>query len=121
MANKSYFIKVILPVLSGIMAAGFAFTPAALAAEKGRAIRKITPVGETMNYSRQANIRAEDNFDVIGILNLKESRRVIIGDRELPLAPGARTYRVQKYNLVGARLNKAGEAVVVDLISDEPN
>ena len=76
---------------------------------------------EGANYSRRVNMRAEDTFDVIGNLNLIESDRVIIGDRELPLASGAKIYRVDLSNLVGAKLNGAGEAVVVDLISDAPH
>jgi hypothetical protein len=79
-------------------------------------------VGETINYQRHADsIQAGDYFDVIGTLNLLESDRVIIGDSELPLAPGAKIRGVRQYNTVGAKLNKTGEAVVVDLIFDEPN
>jgi len=121
MSNKTNSIKTILPVLLLAAAVGFWLPPKAGAADKGHFIRTITPAGEGANYSSRVNMRAEDYFDVVGILNLIESDRVIIGDRELTLAGGAKTYRVELYNIVGAKLNSAGEAVVIDLISDEPN
>lgn len=122
MSHKSNTIKTILPVLFWAMAAGFWLPSGAEAADANGSIRAITPVGETINYQRQAgSTQAEDYFDVIGILNLNESDRVIIGDHELPLSRGAKIRGVSQYDTVGARLNEAGEAVIVDLISDEPN
>lgn len=121
MVHKSNPMIKILPVLLLAAGIGFWLPPEAGAADTGMSIRTITPVGEGANYSRRVNVRVEDYFDVVGILNLIESDRVIIGDRELTLAGGAKTYRVELYNIVGAKLNSAGEAVVIDLISDEPN
>jgi hypothetical protein len=114
-------IKTILPVLILAAAAGFWLPSEAGAADKGSSIRTITPVGEGTNYSSRVNMRAEEYFDVVGTLNLIESDRVVIGDRELTLAGGAKTHQVELDNLVGAKLNSDGEAVVIDLISDEPN
>jgi hypothetical protein len=114
-------MKKILPVLLLAAAIGFWLPPEAGAADKGPSIRTITPVGEGANYRSRVNMRAEDYFDVVGNLNLIESDRVIIGDRELTLAGGAKVYRVELHNEVGAKLNSAGEVVVIDLISDEPN
>jgi hypothetical protein len=121
MVNKSNPMKIILPVLILAAAAGFWLPAEAGAADTGQSIRTITPVGEGANYSSRVNMRAEDYFDVVGILNLIESDRVVIGDRELTLTGSAKTYRVELYNEVGAKLNSDGEAVVIDLISDEPN
>jgi hypothetical protein len=111
----------ILPVLLWAATAALWLPSGAGAADSGWSIRTITPVGETADYRGHARIAVEDTFDVIGLLNRNESDRVIIGDRELLLAPGAKIYRVSLNNLVGAKLNEAGEAVVVDLISDAPH
>ncbi len=121
MSRKLNPIKMITPILLWAVVAGFGLASGAIAADYGSGIRKISPMGETVNYSRQADIRAEDYFDVVGILNRVENDRVIIGDRELILGPGVSTSLARQYNLVGAKLNRAGEVVVFDTISDEPN
>ena len=119
MSRKLNPLKMIIPGLLWAVIAGIWLTPGAFAAETGSAIRQISPMGE-MSASR-ADIRAEDYFDVIGILNLIEGDRMIIGDRELKIAPGVNTSRARQFNLVGAKLNKVGEVVVFETISDEPN
>jgi hypothetical protein len=83
------------------------------------AIRTITPVTE-LDISH-ANIRAEDNFDVVGRLNLVESSQVVIGNRKLTVRPGLNMSGIGKYNLVGATLDKHGVVVALQKISDEPN
>lgn len=113
--------KIIAPILLWVMVAGVGPTSGALAADSAAGIRPITPLGETSSFRQRADIRPQDYFDVIGILNLMENDRVVIGDRELTLAPGVRTSRARQFNLVGAKLNRAGEVVVFDVISDEPN
>jgi hypothetical protein len=121
MSRKSNPIKTILVVFLWVAAAGFWLAPGTIAAESGGGIRKITSMGETKSYQQQAHFRAEAYFDVIGILNLIESDRVVIGDRELSLAPGVKNSRARQYDLVGAKLNNTGAAVVIDVISNEPN
>jgi hypothetical protein len=108
-------------ILSAIM--GFVITTSTgLAAEPGRTsgeIRTITPMRERSIH--RSNLNAQDYFDVVGVLNQIDGNRVTIGDRELTIAPGVRTSRANQYNLVGANLNKAGEIVVFELVSDDPN
>jgi hypothetical protein len=102
---------------------GFVITTSTgLAADPDRIsskIRTITPMGEASFHP--SNLNAQDYFDVVGVLNLIDGNRVTIGDRDLTLAPGVRTSRINQYNLVGANLNKAGEIIVFELVSDEPN
>ena len=88
-------------------------------AEAGRTIRQITPMLEMTHH--QVNVRPSDYFDVVGTLNLIEGDRMIIGDRELKIASGAKISRSSQWNLVGAKLDKSGAVVVVETISDEPN
>lgn len=124
MSRKLNPIKMIVLILLWIMVAGgagFGPTSGAIAADSTAGIQPITPMGETGSFRQQADIRPQDYFDVIGILNLMENDRVIIGDRALPLAPGVNTFQARQFNLVGAKLNRAGEVVAFDIISDEPN
>jgi hypothetical protein len=107
-------------VMIGI--AGFCLAPVCLAGQAGRTtptIRTITPVTE-LDISH-AHIRAEDNFDIVGRLNLIESSQVIIGNRKLTIEPGLNMSGIGKYNLVGAILNNHGVVVALQKISDEPN
>lgn len=85
----------------------------------GSTIRTITPMTEVSSH--RADLNAADYFDIFGILNTIEGNRVTIGDRELTLAPGVGTSGMNQWNLVGANLNNAGEVVVLELVSDEPN
>lgn len=93
-----------------------------LAGEFGKStsgIRNITPLSETGSHRSNAN--AVDHFDIVGRLNSIEGSRVTIGDRQLTLAPGVGTRGVNQHHLVGANLNGAGEVVVLELVSKEPN
>ena len=93
-----------------------------LAADTGRAaraIRTITPMTEVSSH--RSDLNPADYFDVLGRLNLIDGNRVTIGDRELTLAPGVRTSGIDQWNLVGAMLNNAGEIVVFELVSNDPN
>jgi hypothetical protein len=83
------------------------------------AIHTITPMTEISTYN--PNVNAADYFDVVGILNSIDGNKVIIGDRQLTLAPGVSTYGLSQYNLVGANLDSAGSVVALELISDKPN
>ena len=124
MSRKLNPIKMIVLILLWVMVAGgagFGPTSNAIAADSTAGIRPITPMGETGSFRQRADIRPQDYFDVVGILNLLENDRVIIGDRALPIAPGVRPFWARPFTLVGAKLNRAGEVVVVDIISDEPN
>lgn len=111
--------KYCLQLLAWIVVTGFWLTSGVFDAEAGNAIRRITPMREMANY--QVDVRAHDYFDVVGRLNLIENDRMIIGDRELNIAPGVNTSRARQWNLVGAKLNKAGEVMAFETISDEPN
>jgi len=115
---KKYGQVLILSAITGFVM----MASTGLAAEPGRTnrkIRTITPMREVSIH--RSNLNAHDHFDVVGVLNLYDGNRVTIGDRELTIAPGVRTSRVAQYNLVGANLNKAGEIVVFELVSDDPN
>ena len=89
-----------------------------LAAEGLLKIRSISPAESAAS---PVNVRAEDYFDIVGTLNLMESRRVVIGNSELQLASGADISGVSKYDQVGAQLNKKGEVTAIVLISDIPH
>jgi hypothetical protein len=102
--------------------AGLFLVPACLAGQNGKAIpaiRAITPVTE-LDASR-TNIRAENYFDVVGRLNLINSNQVVIGNRKLTVSPGVSLSGIGKFNLVGANLDKHGNVVELEKISDEPN
>lgn len=88
-------------------------------AQNGAKIRSLTPMMEISSH--KANFSAHDYFDVVGILNVLEGSRVIIGDRELSMAPGVRAAGINPWSIVGANLNRAGEVVVLEMISNDPN
>ncbi len=119
MSLKFKTLKMSTQCLVWVVATGIWLAPGCLASETGSRIQQITPMEEVGSY--QANIRAEDYFDVVGTLDLVENDRVIIGNRELTIAPGVNTSQAQKWNLVGVQLNQAGEVVVFETVSDEPN
>jgi len=112
-------LKYSLKLLVWIVITAFWPTAGAITAEAGQTIRQITPMREMANH--QVDVRAHDYFDVVGRLNLIERDRMIIGDRELKIAPGVNTSRSRQWNLVGAKLNQAGEVVMFETISDQPN
>lgn len=87
--------------------------------EVGSTIRTITPMTEV--GSHPSNLNAADYFDLVGRLNKIEGNQATIGDRALTLAPGVSTSGVSQWNLVGANLNNAGEVVVLELVTDNPN
>jgi hypothetical protein len=87
--------------------------------DRTHGIRSITPIGERGSYQR--NVNAADYFDIIGILNSVDGNQVIIGDRQLTLAPGVSTRGMSQYNTVGANVNNAGQVTALELISNEPN
>ena len=87
--------------------------------DRTHGIRSITPIGERGSYQR--NVNAADYFDIIGILNSVDGSQVIIGDRQLTLAPGVSTRGMSQYNTVGANVNNAGQVTALELISNEPN
>lgn len=119
MPNQCDSLKYGLPLVVWMVFTAFWLSFGASEAEAGRTIRQITPMLEMTNH--QANVRATDYYDVVGTLNLIESDRMIIGDKELKIAPGVKISRSSQWNLVGAKLDKAGAVVVVETISDEPN
>lgn len=119
MARKAKTFKIITGCFLWMAITGIWPAPGCLTADAGTKIRPITPMGEMGGH--RVNVSAEDYFDVVGILNLIEGDRMIIGDRELKIAPGVNTSRARQFNLVGAKLNKVGEVVVFETISDEPN
>jgi hypothetical protein len=88
-------------------------------AASAQGLRSITPIREGGSYQR--NVNAADYFEIIGVLNSIDGNQVIIGDRQLTLAPGVGTHGMSQYNTVGANLNNAGQVTALELISDEPN
>ena len=119
MPNQCNALKYNLKLMAWMVITAFWSTGGPLTAEAGQAIRQITPMREMTNH--QVDVRAHDYFDVVGRLNLIENDRMIIGDRELKIAPGVNTSRSRQWNLVGAKLNQDGEVVVFETISDQPN
>jgi len=85
----------------------------------GRDIHKIRPIGEMQSHG--SNLRAWEYFDLVGILNSVNGNQVTIGDRQLTLAPGVGTSGMSQYNVVGANLNRAGEVVELELVSNDPS
>lgn len=79
----------------------------------------IAPLNEP--DARRQDVSAGSPFDLIGTLNAIDGNTATIGDRRLKMGPGARTTRVAPYQLVGARLNRVGEIVVLETLSDEPH
>jgi hypothetical protein len=72
-----------------------------LAAELDNAagvIRQITPMTERSTH--RSTIKAEDHFDIVGILNLAESNRIIVGNSELRVSSGLNTSRLGLSNIV---------------------
>lgn len=97
-------------------------TSPSLAGEAGKsrpAIRPLKSVAE-MGPSRM-DLNAEDYFDIVGILNLVETGRIVVGNSELRIRSGVHRSGIELWNLVGVKLNKNGEVVVLEKISDEPN
>ncbi|BBO67494.1 hypothetical protein DSCA_14240 [Desulfosarcina alkanivorans] len=119
MAFKYNTLKTVTFCLIGVVVAGTWMVSGCLAADKGVSIRSITPILEL--NSPEANIRAQDYFDVVGTLNLVESDRIIIGDRVLSLSSGVKASGIQKWDHVGAKLNPAGEVVSLVKLTDEPH
>jgi hypothetical protein len=101
-----------------ILVTGLWTGSACLAADK---ILKIRSIPTAESAASPVNVRAEDNFDIVGTLNLIESSRVVIGNTELGLSGGVSTSGVSRYDQVGAQLNKKGEVTAIELISDLPN
>jgi len=122
MALKFKTLKMITQSLVWVVITGIWLASSCLAEEISNAdtaILNITPMteGSTLN----TDIRAEDYFDIVGTLNLIEGSRVIVNDRELKIASGVGTSRVRQWNLVGIKLNTAGEVMVFEKLSDEPH
>ena len=108
-------------VVTASLMAGLLTASTSLAGDAGGAqgLRSITPIRE--RGSHQRNVNPADYFEIIGILNSIDGNQVLIGDRQLTLAPGVGTYGMSQYNTVGANLNNAGQVTALELISDEPN
>ncbi len=107
-------------VLAGIMVAITAtLGMAGDKADTGTTIKSITPMTETLDLKEIDD--PYDYFDVVGFLNHVDGKRVIIGDRDLVLTNGASASGMNLSNIVGAKLNNAGEVVLLMLISNEPN
>jgi len=119
MVRKAKTFKIITGCFLWMAITGIWLALGCLTADAGTKIRPITPMGEMGGH--RVNVSAEDYFDVVGILNLIESDRIIVGDRQLTIAPGMSFSRARQWNLVGVKLNRAGEVVAFEIISDEPN
>jgi hypothetical protein len=122
MVFKSVTFNKKAAILAVAVAAGLWLASPALAAEPGpghAVVGGIAPLNEP--DARRQDVSAGNPFDLIGTLNAIDGNTVTIGDRRLKMGPGARTSRVAPYQLVGARLNRVGEIVVLETISDEPH
>jgi hypothetical protein len=58
---------------------------------------------------------------VVGTLNAIDGNQITIADRQMTLAPTASASGIVKWTEVGVKLNKAGEVVVIEIVSDEPH
>jgi hypothetical protein len=67
------------------------------------------------------NIRAQSVFDVVGSLNAIEDNQITIGNRQLTLGSTVSASGIAMWTEVGAKLNQAGEVVVLEIVSDEPH
>ena len=117
-------IKTVAGCLIGILIAGGCMATAGLAADTSTGtlnvtIRQIRPYGESS--APDATIRPQEVFDVVGTLNAIDGNQITIADRQLTLAPTASASGITKWTEVGVKLNKAGEVVVIEIVSDEPH
>ena len=122
MALKFKALTMITRSLVWVVITGIWLASSCLAEETGSAawaIQDITPMTEMSTLN--TDIRAEDYFDIVGTLNLIEGNRVIVDDRELKIASGVSTSLVRQWNLVGIKLNTAGDVLVFEKLSDEPH
>lgn len=85
----------------------------------GTAIRDITPMTEI--GAHRVNMNAEDYFDIVGILNVLENDRIVVGNDELRPASGLNTAHVALSNIVGVKLNRSGKVVRIETIHDDPH
>ena len=117
-------IKTVAQCLIGILIAGGWLATAGLAADSGTGaakatIRHIRPFGESR--VTDAAIRPQDVFDVVGTLNAIDGNRITIADRQMTLAPAVSASGIARWAQVGVKLNKAGEVVVIEIVSNEPH
>lgn len=116
--THNYYRFLLTIVLAGILIT--LTTGSGLAGDRNdTAIRSITPMSKTV--SLQEIDDPYEYFDMVGFLNQVNGKRVRIGDSELTLADGVSTSGLNLSNIVGAKLNAAGEVVLLMLISSEPN
>lgn len=96
--------------------------PAGAVAETGNngtTIRSITPMTEP--GAHRSDISPEDYFDIVGILNVLENSRIVVGNSELTPASGLRTSHVALSNIVGVKLNQSGKVITIETIYDDPH
>lgn len=120
--------KTVAGWLIGILIAGGWLATAGMAADKGIqkhngrtanvAIRQIKPLESS---APDATLRPQDVFDVVGTLNAIDGNQITIADRQLILASTVSVHGIAKWAQVGVRLNKAGEVVVIEVVSNEPH
>ena len=109
-------------VLAWVAIGGMVAASGCLAAEGNHTaggIRRITPMFEM--GSNQIDVQAENYFDIVGILNVLENDRIVVGNNELRPASGLRTSGVELSNTVGVKLNQSGEVVQMGLIHNDPH
>lgn len=124
MALTCKSIKTVAGCLVGILIAGGWLATAGWAADDGTAttnvaIRQIRHVRESS--VPDATIRPQEVFDVVGTLNAIDGNQITIADRQLTLASTVSASGIAKWTEVGVKLNKAGEVVVIEIVSDEPH
>lgn len=81
------------------------------------AIRNISPVRDRGNPD--SNLRPEQVFDVVGSLNSVDGNRIVIGDKELFTASDVSAQGIAISSQVGAKLNKNGQIVSIEKITDD--
>jgi hypothetical protein len=123
MARKANSHKPMILCLVWIAVIGILTLPGSAAAESGNAgtaIRDITPMTEIGAHG--ANMKnPEDYFDIVGILNVLENDRIVVGNSELKPASGLKTSHMELSNIVGVKVNKSGEVVKIETIYNDPH
>jgi hypothetical protein len=117
-AHKPMILFIVSMAIIGILT-----LPGSAAAKSGNAgtaaIHDITPMTEI--GAHRVNIDAEDYFDIVGILNVLENDRIVVGNDELKPASGLNTAHVALSNTVGVKINRSGEVVKIETIYDDPH
>lgn len=109
-------IGMCLLLLSFLVVVGMFFAAPAVADEEAVNIKKIRPPAGFDAGEVDVPEAVRSNFDIVGKVDYKFEKRVVIGDRDFQIAEGAEISSVYEGTYVGARLNDRGEIVILERI-----